>query len=117
MPNFRALRDIWPFRFAEVNGISMAPTYLDGDLLLVRLFREPKVGIPLLTAVLVERDALPGILFIKRIQKSHGDAYWVEGDNRDPRVGELIQDSRNWGYLGSHEIKGKVIIRIRRSRK
>ena len=91
----------------------MEPTYSDGDLLLVRVFREVPVDIPLLTVVLIERDERPGIFYIKRVQKSHGGAYWVEGDNRDPEIQERMSDSRSWGYIPAHEIKGKVLFKFK----
>jgi phage repressor protein C with HTH and peptisase S24 domain len=116
MGNFRALRGIWPFRFAEVSGISMSPTYEDGDVVLVRLFRERRENLPLAMTVLVERDEMPGIFYVKRIEKSHGGAFWVEGDNRDPSAQERMQDSRTWGYIGAHEVRGRVLFRVKRAR-
>lgn len=92
----------------------MAPTFSDGDILLVRWFDGAPIDLPLLTAVLVERDEMPGIIFIKRIQKSHSGAYWVEGDNRDPSVEARVNDSRSWGYLAAHEIRGRVLVRLPR---
>ena len=90
----------------------MAPTYRDGDVLLVKLYRQVPVDIPLLKIVLIEREVQPGILYIKRIQKSHSGAYWVEGDNRDEGIEELVKDSRSWGYIPAHEIRGIVLLMI-----
>lgn len=112
MAKSRLLSAIWPFKRARVTGNSMAPTYLDGDVLWVQIFKGAPREIPLRTVVLVEREQQPGILYIKRIQKSHSGAYWVEGDNRDPEITELISDSRVWGYLQAHEIHGKVLLKI-----
>ena len=92
----------------------MAPTFQDGDLLLVHWFNEAKSDLPLLTPVLIERDAMPGVIFIKRIQKVHGNGYWVEGDNRDTSKEALVNDSRKWGYLSAHEIRGRVLFRLTR---
>ena len=94
----------------------MAPTFRDGDQVLVKLYREVPIDLPLLTVVLVEREVQPGIFYVKRIQKSHGGAYWVEGDNREPGIEELVKDSRSWGYIPAHEIRGRVIRRIKRAR-
>lgn len=94
----------------------MAPTFRDGDQVLVKLYRELPIDLPLLTVVLVEREVQPGIFYVKRIQKSHGGAYWVEGDNREPGIEELVKDSRSWGYIPAHEIRGRVIRRIKRAR-
>lgn len=111
------LASLWPYRRARVSGNSMEPTFKDGDVLLVRIFKQTPVDIPLLTVVLIEREVQPGIFYIKRIQKSHGDAYWVEGDNRDPDIQERMSDSKSWGYIQSHEIRGKVIFRSRKKAK
>lgn len=89
----------------------MAPTYHDGDVVLVRWF-EGKPRLQLLDVVVVERDEMPGVYFIKRIQKIHGDGIWVEGDNRE--ASERMSDSRKWGYLGRHEIRARVIRRLKR---
>ena len=79
----------------------MAPTFKDGDILLVRIFKERPKNLQLLQIVLVERELQPGIHYIKRIQKIHGDGYWVEGDNRDTEIQKLMSDSRTWGYLNT----------------
>ena len=73
---------------------------------------EGQPTLKLLDVVVIERDAMPGVLFIKRIQKIHGDGIWVEGDNRE--VSERMNDSRKWGYLGKHEIRARVIRRLKR---
>ena len=127
MANFRALggffkvgrfsiESVWPYRRALVQGDSMAPTFRDGDHILVKMFSSVELDLPLLSVVLIEREAQPGIFYVKRIQKSHGGAYWVEGDNREPGIEELVKDSRSWGYIPAHEIRGRVIRRIKRVR-
>ena len=102
-------------RRVKVAGESMAPTFNDGDVLLVQWFDEIPGELPLTTIVVIERDEAPGIHFIKRIQKSHSGAYWVEGDNKDPEVESRMNDSRTWGYIPSHEIRGKVLFRLKRT--
>ena len=106
----------WPYRRAKVQGDSMAPTFCDGDVLLVKMYRQVPVDIPLLKVVLIEREVQPGIFYIKRIQKSHSGAYWVEGDNREEGIEELVKDSQSWGYIPAHEIRGRVIRRISRKK-
>lgn len=96
----------------KVSGESMSPTYKDGVILLVRWFAATQKDLPLASVVVIERDEMPGIFFIKRIQKSHSGAYWVEGDNRDPEVEKRMKDSRSWGYIPAHEVRGKVLFRI-----
>lgn len=99
-------------RRVRVSGDSMLPTYCNGDVLLVRWFSQAPQDLPLSTVVVIERDERPGIFLIKRIQKSHSGAFWVEGDNRDPDVEPLVNDSRKWGYIPAHEVRGKVLLKI-----
>lgn len=91
----------------------MSPTYNHGDLLLVKWFTEVPSEIPLTKVVVIEREEMPGVFFIKRIQKSHSGAYWVEGDNREIDVSERMNDSRRWGYIPAHEIRGQVLLRLK----
>ena len=93
----------------------MSPTYDDGDVLLVRWFGAIPAELPLTTVVVIEREEMPGVFFIKRIQKSHSGAYWVEGDNREPDVEKRMNDSRTWGYIPAHEIRGRVLLRLKRT--
>ncbi|MBU3645213.1 MAG: S26 family signal peptidase [Candidatus Nanopelagicaceae bacterium] len=112
---FGALGSNWPYRLVKVSGNSMEPTFNDGDVLLVKWFLEVEREIPLGSNVVIERDEMPGVFLIKRIQKSHSGLYWVEGDNRNPETQKLMNDSRKWGYISAHEVKAKVQFRIRKN--
>jgi type IV secretory pathway protease TraF len=59
----------------------------------------------------VEREERPGIFFVKRLQKSHGGIYWVQGDNDEST------DSRTWGWIPAHEVIGVVLFRYKRNGK
>jgi phage repressor protein C with HTH and peptisase S24 domain len=86
----------------------MSPTYNDGDWLLVKWLEPDQIKqIPLGRVVVLERTDRPGILMVKRLQKSHGELYWVEGDNPQST------DSRQWGWIGESEIVGVVKFRIK----
>ena len=93
----------------------MAPTFKDGDWLLVSWLEgglAPLVGDRILgKVVVVEREERPGIFLIKRLQKSHGGIYWVQGDNDEST------DSRTWGWIPGNEIVGVVLFRYRKNRK
>ena len=102
-------------RRVKVAGESMSPTYNNGDVLLVKWFTGIERELPLTSVVVIERDEMPGVFFIKRIRKSHSGAYWVEGDNRNPDVEKRMSDSRTWGYIPAHEIRGKVLLRLKRT--
>ena len=83
-------------KLVKVSGSSMKPTFSDGDVLLVRWFSQLPSELALGTVVLIERDEMPGVFLIKRVQKSHSGLYWVEGDNRECDVQEFMNDSRKW---------------------
>ena len=99
---------LWPIRLARINGESMAPTYKSGELVLVRLYKGAAPRISTGNVVLIEREVMPGIFFIKRVTKIHGDSFWVEGDNLDPEVKSRMNDSHTWGFVSKEEIKGKL---------
>lgn len=69
----------------------------------------------LTTVVVIEREEMPGVFFIKRIQKSHSGAYWVEGDNEIASAEDRMNDSLRWGYVPAHELRGRVLFRLKRS--
>ena len=93
----------------------MAPTFKEGDWLLVSWLDgglPPLVGERILgKVVVVEREERPGIFLVKRLQKSHGGKFWVEGDNQEST------DSRTWGWIPSTEIVGVVLFRYKRNGK
>jgi len=58
--------------------------------------------------VVVEREERPGIFLVKRLQKSHGGIYWVQGDSDEST------DSRTWGWIPANEIVGVVLFRYKK---
>ena len=93
----------------------MGPTFNDVVWWLVSCLEcglAPLVGGRILSKVVVlEREERPGIFLIKRLQKSHGGIYWVQGDNDEST------DSRTWGWIPGNEIVGVVLFRYRKNRK
>jgi signal peptidase I len=102
------------FGTVKISGSSMAPTYRDGDWLLVSWFPAGLTPIRaeriLGKVVVVEREERPGIFLVKRLQKSHGDNFWVQGDNDEST------DSRTWGWIPANEVVGVVLFKFKRSR-
>ncbi len=102
------------FGTVKVAGSSMAPALKAGDWLLVRFFAGPpsqKCGDGLVgKVVVIEREERPGIFLVKRLQKTHGEIYWVQGDNDEST------DSRTWGWIPANELVGKVVLRYKKAR-
>jgi phage repressor protein C with HTH and peptisase S24 domain len=103
---------------AEVKGLSMAPTLCDGQVIWVRMAKVPLSREYLEKirgrVVILERDEMPGILLIKRLEKVHGDLIWIEGDNKDASQLELQNDSRKFDWLSSQTIKGVAVRKFSR---
>jgi signal peptidase I len=101
------------FGTVKVSGGSMLPAYRDGDWLLVSWFPAGLTPIRaeriLGKVVVIEREERPGIFLVKRLQKSHGGIYWVQGDNDEST------DSRTWGWIPPNEIVGVVLFRYKKS--
>ena len=98
------------FGTVSVSGQSMQPTFSDGDWLCVRWLNGQTSALERGAIVVIEREGRPGIFLVKRIQKFHSGRYWVEGDSAEST------DSRSWGWIPPHEIRGRVIFRLARKR-
>jgi hypothetical protein len=94
----------------------MLPAYRDGDWLFVSWID----GAAALTAVgksmtgkavVIEREEMPGIFLVKRVQKFQSAKYWVQGD------ADESTDSRSWGWITPEEIVGVVLFRYKRGKK
>jgi signal peptidase I len=93
------------FAIGKVDGISMLPTFNDGEIFLVRKTNyEIKVG----EIYLFEVEGY-GYL-IKRLNKiqttpyNGHTSYFILGDNSEDSI-----DSRDFGYLPENSVKGKII--------
>lgn len=112
LPPMKPARTSSGFGAVAIEGESMAPTYRHGDWLLVRWIEGlSESALKIGGIYVIEREEQPGVLYIKRLQKTHGKLVWCEGDN------PASQDSRSWGWLPHSVICGKVLFRYRRARR
>ena len=101
------------FGIAEVDGLSMFPTYKDGDLLIYsKLFNVEKNGIYIFE--------VKGRILVKRAVYIEGDTFGTKvlqegeyamlGDNRDQSV-----DSRDpsIGIIERKELRGRVLFKLK----
>jgi nickel-type superoxide dismutase maturation protease len=102
------------FGTVRVSGHSMAPTFNDGDWLLV--WYSPHIRIQVGQLIVLRRPLNSGAevasLFIKRIAGISGAFVTVHGDNKDAST-----DSRQWGDVAREEIIGKVIGRYHKGKR
>lgn len=91
----------------------MAPTFNDGDWLLV--WYSPRMPIHVGQLIVLRRPLNSGAevasLFIKRVAAITGSFVTVHGDNKDAST-----DSRQWGDVAREEIIGKVIGRYHKGK-
>jgi hypothetical protein len=67
-----------PARYAIIDGSSMAPSLVDGDLAIIRAGGEPETG-----KVVLYHDARLGVDVLHRVVRETGDRYVLKGDNND----------------------------------
>ena len=90
-----------PFAVA-VEGPSMAPTVIDGDLLLATVPRGRALAPGSL--VVLEHPQRPSYEIVKRVTRIvDDDRVWVEGDNE-----RASSDSRSFGPVARDAIRGVV---------
>jgi nickel-type superoxide dismutase maturation protease len=85
------------FVLRRVEGVSMAPTYGHGKLVLAWRWRRPKVG----DVVIVRHHRLE---LIKRIHQLEDNKVFLLGDNPQEST-----DSRHYGWLPARSILAVVI--------
>ena len=90
------------FCYLAVAGPSMEPTLHDGDWIIAR--RDGRAGVG--DIVVVEHPVRPGMLIVKRVQRTDAEGYWVVGD-----APEVSTDSRHFGAVP--KVVGRVIWRVR----
>lgn len=97
----------------RVSGVSMEPTLLDGDVLLVLWGAAPRPGSLVVCDLPPDDDGCPRPLAVKRLTgPAPGEPagrWWVERDN--PRVGV---DSWLVGSLPTSALRARVLLRLPR---
>jgi nickel-type superoxide dismutase maturation protease len=93
-----------PFPVA-VSGESMAPTLIEGDLLVATA--PPASAIGPGSLVVVAHPERPEYEMVKRVTRVlDPSGFWVEGDNA-----QASTDSRSFGPVPAHAIRGVVRLR------
>ncbi|NML54354.1 nickel-type superoxide dismutase maturation protease [Streptomyces sp. R302] len=93
-----------PFGFAEVTGVSMVPTLLHGDQVLVRYGGRVGLG----DVVVLRHPLQQDLLVVKRLVERRDAGWWVLGDNADAEG-----DSRVFGAVPPELVLGRVLGRYR----
>ncbi|MGA5062568.1 nickel-type superoxide dismutase maturation protease [Streptomyces exfoliatus] len=93
-----------PFGIAEVTGVSMVPTLLHGDQLLVHYGARPRAGCVAVLRHPLQQD----LLIVKRLIERRDGGWWVLGDNPDAEG-----DSRVFGAVPPELVLGRVRARYR----
>jgi nickel-type superoxide dismutase maturation protease len=103
-PGERAAEGEAPFGIAEVTGVSMVPTLLHGDQLLVRYGARLTPGCVAVLRHPLQQD----LLVVKRLVERRDGGWWVLGDNPDAEG-----DSRVFGAVPPELVLGRVLARYR----
>ncbi|GHH54392.1 nickel-type superoxide dismutase maturation protease [Streptomyces candidus] len=94
-----------PLGLAEVSGLSMVPTLLHRDQVLVHYGAEVRPG----DVVVMRHPLQQDLLIIKRVVDRREGGWWVLGDNPDDEV----VDSRSFGPVPPSMVLGRVRARYR----
>lgn len=93
------------FGVAEVTGLSMVPTLLHRDQLLVHYGAELRAG----DVAVLRHPLQQDLLIVKRLVDLGDGGWWVLGDNQDAEV----VDSRAFGAVPAELVLGRVRARYR----
>ncbi len=93
------------FGAAEVTGLSMVPTLLHRDQLLVHYGCQLRVG----DVAVLRHPLQQDLLIVKRLVDRRDGGWWVLGDNPDAEV----VDSRAFGVVPAELVLGRVRARYR----
>jgi nickel-type superoxide dismutase maturation protease len=107
------------FGTVSVSGQSMAPTYNDGDWLLVRYVKGKngkgkspyKPGDVVVVYRKINESAAAPSYLVKRIKEISPDGIFLLGDNQAAST-----DSRLWGAVAHQEVIGKVLLRYHKGK-
>ncbi|CAB5240381.1 unannotated protein [freshwater metagenome] len=89
----------------------MAPSFNDGDWLIIRYGAPFKAGDVVVVKRRLNAQVLDDSLFIKRIKEIATEGITVLGDNP-----EASTDSRTWGAVPYEQVIAKVLFRYKKAR-
>lgn len=93
------------FGMAEVGGLSMVPTLLHGDQVLVHYGVQLRPG----DVAVLRHPLQQDLLVVKRLVERRDGGWWVLGDSSV----ESAQDSREYGAVPDELVLGRVRARYR----
>lgn len=91
---------------AVVRGVSMVPTYRDGDRLLVLYGAAPRAGRAHVLRLPDSADG-PRPIAVKRLTRREDDGWWAERDN--PAAGV---DSWTVGAIPDRDVLARVLLKL-----
>ncbi|MFL0768772.1 MAG: nickel-type superoxide dismutase maturation protease [Prochlorococcus sp.] len=90
-------------RQCRVDGLSMLPTFADGDVVIYRPISSNEAPPEPGSIVVAHHPEKPGIMIIKRLKKITDDGFDLRGDNKNSST-----DSRHFGEIKSAQLAGVV---------
>ncbi|HJQ43144.1 MAG TPA: S24 family peptidase [Jatrophihabitantaceae bacterium] len=96
---------LFPWQRVRISGPSMSPTLRDGDVVIVRHGRAPRIG----DLVLARYRSMPDRPVVKRVVHRERDGWWLASDN--PMAGG---DSTVHGIA---DVDAVVVLRVWRKRR
>jgi len=96
-------------KYCKVDGISMEPTILEGDIIIYRPVKSQDEEIVQGSLIVINHPLKENIFLIKRVHFVNDDSLDVRGDNQKEST-----DSRQFGLINKNQLVGTVEIILRK---